>query len=136
MPFFLYIQTNTIRFCTFLFMKCTTLYFRESYSWDRFPEPSQDKTHSSEIAFWNSTYRIAKVIFAVVLFVLVLGTAVLSKCSLFLLVSNMFPPNEMRNTSLKTANGYFRYHSPGKCFNYLFMNSLECLLQRFSRINK
>jgi len=105
---------------------------REKNKWDRFPVPTQDKTKSSDIAFWNSIYQITKVIFAVVLFVLVLGTAVISKCTLFLLVSNIFPPNEMRNTSLKTANGYFRYHSSCKCINYVL--SLETFKLPVNRI--
>jgi len=106
--------------------------FRDKNKWDVFRETSHDNISSSDLNFWNSAFRVTKVIFAVVLFVFVLGTAVISKGTLFLLVSNIFPPNEMRNSSLKTANGYFRYHTPCKLFLF-FIRKFDKLIYMLNK---
>ena len=69
---------------------------------------------SSDLDFWKKAFKVTKVIFAGVLFVFVLGTAVISKGTLFLIVSNIFPPNALQNSTLKTVNGYFRDHTTGR----------------------
>ncbi|KAH3779166.1 hypothetical protein DPMN_180645 [Dreissena polymorpha] len=82
--------------------------------WDVFRETSKDNVTSSDLDFWKMTFKVTKVVFAGVLFVLVLGTAIISKGSLFLLVSNIFPPTAPQNSSLKTVNGHFQYQSKGR----------------------
>ncbi|KAH3803412.1 chitin synthase chs-2-like isoform X2 [Dreissena polymorpha] len=98
----------------------TTQKIRESNIWDVFRETSQDNVTSSDLDFWKMTFKVTKVVFAGVLFVLVLGTAVISKGTLFLVVSNIFPPIALQNSSLKTVNGHFRYQTTETSIWYIW----------------
>ncbi|KAH3754159.1 hypothetical protein DPMN_188822, partial [Dreissena polymorpha] len=92
----------------------------ESNKWDVLPETSQNDVTSSDLDFWNNTFKVTKVVFAFVLFVIVLGTAIISKGTLVLIVSNTFPPNALHNSSLKTVNGYFRHHTTDTATRYIW----------------
>ena len=78
-------------------------------TWDVFTETSQDNLTSTEIDTWNKIFKVTKVIFSLILFCFVLGTAVISKSTLFLIISNIIPPSTLQNSSLKSANNHFRY---------------------------
>ena len=74
-----------------------------------FTETSQDNLTSSEIDTWNKIFKVTKVLFSLILFCCVLGTAVISKSTLFLIISNIIPPSTLQNSTLKSANNHFRY---------------------------
>ncbi|KAH3754146.1 chitin synthase chs-2-like [Dreissena polymorpha] len=98
----------------------TTETLRESNKWDVFWETSQNDVTSSDLDFWKNAFKFTKVVFAIVLLVIVLGTAIISKGTLILIVSNIFPPNALHNSSLKTVNGYFRYHTTDTATRYIW----------------
>ncbi|XP_053386467.1 chitin synthase chs-2-like isoform X2 [Mercenaria mercenaria] len=100
--------------------KSTKKKLRSSNKWDVFRETSEDNVSSSELDFWNTVFKVTKVIFAIILFILVLGTAVISKSTLFILTSNIFPPNSFRNTSLKTSHFHFRYQTSETAVTYIW----------------
>ena len=120
-------NSKTFVSSTYLTSFSSANHSRKTNKWDVFREASEDNVTSSDVEFWKTVNRVTKVIFAAILFIFVLGTAVLSKSTLFLLIANIFPPNEMRNSSLKTANGHFHYQSTGNHSNTNNYNIPSCL---------
>lgn len=90
------------------------------YEWDKFQESSQDNVSSTDERFWQIIHKVSKIIFTIILFVLVLSTAVLHKSSICLLLSNISPPNPAWNSSLKTAMYHFRYPTSETSITYIW----------------
>ena len=86
--------------------------------WDDFEENvDQVEETSLKSRKWKTAYHITKVLFVVLLFICVLGSALLAKTTLIILVSNIAPPTNFTSTnnfSLKTINGVLKYSSSGR----------------------
>ncbi|XP_053385767.1 chitin synthase chs-2-like [Mercenaria mercenaria] len=91
-----------------------------NYPWDTFKETSTDNLSSSDIRLWKTIHKVTKVIFIVILFFIVLSTAVVHKSTLFLLLANISPPNPTRNSSLKTSMYHFQYDSIETSATYIW----------------
>jgi len=82
---------------------------KDKKSWDVFRESSSDNFSSSELHLWDTATKVTKVIASLFIFIFVLATAVISKLTLILMTSNMFPPENHFNSSAKTAYGLLSY---------------------------
>ncbi|XP_053386745.1 chitin synthase chs-2-like isoform X3 [Mercenaria mercenaria] len=93
---------------------------KDAYKWDTFEDRNDNSESSKGGRRWEAIHKVSKVIFLVILFLCVLGTAILNKSTVFLLVSNISPPNAARNTSLKTSGYHFRYETSETGVNYIW----------------
>ncbi|XP_045180107.2 chitin synthase chs-2-like [Mercenaria mercenaria] len=84
---------------------------KSKYKWDVFKTTSKDNVAPNEDEFWQTVFKVTKVLFCIFLFCCVLCSLVLSKSTLFILISNIFPPNSVRNTTMKTSNYHFKYYT-------------------------
>ncbi|KAL4217243.1 Chitin synthase 2 [Mactra antiquata] len=102
------------------FKRKGTKKIRNSNKWDVFRETSADNVTSSDVEFWETVFKVTKVVFAIFLFIFVLGTAVISKSTFSLLIANIFPPNSDRNSSLKTSNYHYQYKTTKTAATYIW----------------
>lgn len=76
-------------------------------SWDVFRVTSEDNISCCSNECWNTCFRISRIMFCSLLFLLVLMTSIISKMTFLLMTSNIFPSTTENN--LKTSNGTLSY---------------------------
>ncbi|XP_021365805.1 uncharacterized protein LOC110458442 isoform X2 [Mizuhopecten yessoensis] len=82
--------------------------------WDVFRTGSDDNVSSSEIDCWNKCTVVARIVVLIIMFIIVLLFAVLSKLTFVMMTSNIFPPADgAKSAAHKTFNGKLTYHSGG-----------------------
>lgn len=85
------------------------LYFYRSHPWDVFVRSSEDISDDSNVIFWNTIFKITRVIFIVVFSLTVCGTAVMSKLMLLYMIAHINVPVNQNDTVLKNYNGGIIY---------------------------
>ncbi|KAL5005923.1 hypothetical protein ScPMuIL_017081 [Solemya velum] len=79
--------------------------------WDVFRESPADNFSGRGIEIWKTVGKIAKIMTCFIIFLVVLCTAVISKLTLLLMTSNIFPPVNNQSFPIKTAHGQLTYRT-------------------------
>lgn len=108
--------------------------------WDYFRE-TVEEGESDDEEFWAIVFKFTKIVFAFLLSLCVLGSALLSKVTLLALVSNINPPSLTGNlthnaTALKTANHILVYPTSGKLISEgvsIKVNIRRCFFAEYAK---
>lgn len=79
---------------------------KENHLWDVFRVTSEDNISDSDLAIWRTIFIITKIIIVFLFFVIVLGTAVITKITFLIMTSNIYVPSQTKDVNFTSDGPY------------------------------